>query len=371
MTYTRLAAGTLIGTLTLISLPFLASAETVEELQAQAQALLAKVQQLQAQLATQNAATATTPSGGGVTYDSSSCPLIGRSLTIGASGDDVTRLQQFLARDSAVYPEALVTGYYGSLTQAAVQRWQVKYNIVSSGTPETTGYGVVGPRTAAAISLLCTTGSYGGVSGPSGSSGPVGGFIQVTPVAGNAPLSVAVQATVNTVNSCSGAVYTLDYGDGTVPAQIAVPGGHCAQMTQALGHVYAYGGVYLVTLSAGVHRTTATIQVYGAGAPGTGTSNPVPAGSVTNKWAILSITPAVNGNPLAVALEIEYPRCDGYRIDWGDSSADSIKNPPTTCTKANVEATVNHTYSSSGTYTISLRDSDNDERASSAVSISD
>lgn len=358
-----------LGLAAMLLSPVFASAQTLQELQAQAQALLAKVQQLQAELATQNATTVTnTSTGGGTTY-AGACPQIGRSLSQGDSGDDVTRLQQFLASDPSVYPEALVTGYYGALTEAAVQRWQVKYNIVSSGTPATTGYGVVGPRTAAAISILCSTGSYNGVSGPSGTSGPVGGFVQITPVSGNAPLAVTVQATVNTVNSCAGAVYTLDYGDGTQPAQIAVPAGHCAQMTQALGHTYSYGGVYQITLSAGGHRTSAAVQVFGSGAPsggGTGTS-----GSVPNRWGIISLTPAVNNNPLTVAVEIEYPRCKGYRIDWGDSSADSIKNPPKTCTKANVKVTVNHTYSDSGTYTISLRDDDNDERVSSAVSISD
>ena len=158
-----------------------------------------------------------------------------KALKRGSTGEDVRRLQQFLATDPNIYPEAQITGYYGALTEAAVKRWQVKFNIVSSGTPETTGYGVVGPRTAAAIALQCTgTSPSGGTPGtPS-----VGGFIQVTPIAGNAPLSVAVQATVNTVNSCNGAVYTLDYGDGTVPSQIAVPAGNCQQMTQTLGHSY-------------------------------------------------------------------------------------------------------------------------------------
>src|SRR3989338_8291581 len=166
---------------------------TADQLRAQTEALLARVQQLQAQLATGGSA----PAGStGAEYDSSSCPLIGRSLKRGASGDDVMRLQQFLARDPSVYPEGLASGFYGALTESAVKRWQEKYNIVSSGSPDTTGYGVVGPRTAAAIALLCTTGSYGGIPGPGPAPAPVGGFIQVTPIAGNAPLTVAIQATV-------------------------------------------------------------------------------------------------------------------------------------------------------------------------------
>ena len=433
---------------------------TADQLRAQTQALLARVQQLQAQLATGGSA----PAGStGAAYDSSSCPLIGRSLKRGASGDDVTRLQQFLARDPSVYPEGLASGFYGALTEAAVKRWQVKYNIVSSGSPDTTGYGVVGPRTAAAIALLCTTGSYGGVPGP-GAPAPVGGFIQVTPITGNAPLSVAIQATVNTVNSCGGATYVLDYGDGTQPAQIAVPTGNCTQLVQALAHQYRYGGTYLVTLSAGAHRTSATVQVYGAGPPPlpppppppppsspdsvsasptsgssplavkfTGTINgsascnggaylldfgdnsntevPFPADacrafafevnhtyasggnfiarlyrdsktpsvsqvsiSVTGPtpsttWAILSVTPAVGGNPLAVSVQTEYPACAAYSVDWGDGTIPASVTAQSGCTGSSSSATVDHTYSGAGDYTISLRDGNGTVKATSGIVI--
>lgn len=341
---------------------------TADKLRAQAEALLAKVQQLQAQLGGGGAASPT------VTVDSSLCPNVGRSLKRSSSGDDVRRLQQFLARDISVYPEGLVTGYYGSLTEAAVKRWQAKYNIVSSGTPESTGYGVVGPRTAAAIAILCSTGSYNGIPGPSGGSAPVGGFIQVTPVSGSAPLAIAVQVTVNTVNSCAGATYTLNYGDGTIPSQIAVPIGNCAQMTQTLGHTYQYGGTYLVTLSAGAHRTTATVQAFGAGPPSPAPTpapapTPPPTPAPSTSWGIVSVTPAIGGDPLAVAIEIDYPACAAYSIDWGDGSLPSSVAPQSGCSGGASRSTVNHTYSTGGTYTISLRDGSGAVKASSGVSI--
>jgi len=56
-----------------------------------------------------------------------------------------------LARDATIYPEGLVTGFYGPLTVQAVQRFQIRYDIVTSGTPETTGFGLAGPRTIAKI----------------------------------------------------------------------------------------------------------------------------------------------------------------------------------------------------------------------------
>lgn len=71
-----------------------------------------------------------------------------RILKKGLKGDDVAALQEVLKKDSAIYPDGSVTGYYGTLTVAAVQRFQVKYGIGSSVTP---GYGGVGPLTLAKI----------------------------------------------------------------------------------------------------------------------------------------------------------------------------------------------------------------------------
>lgn len=45
----------------------------------------------------------------------------------------------------------MVTGYFGPLTEHAVQSWQSMHQIVSSGTAQSTGYGSVGPKTRAAI----------------------------------------------------------------------------------------------------------------------------------------------------------------------------------------------------------------------------
>ncbi len=78
-------------------------------------------------------------------------PIFSRSLYLGLQGDDIRKLQEFLAEDKSIYPEGLVTGYYGILTQKAVQRFQCKYNIVCSGDEKLTGYGQVGPKTRAKL----------------------------------------------------------------------------------------------------------------------------------------------------------------------------------------------------------------------------
>jgi len=79
-------------------------------------------------------------------------------LDLGDRGSEVTELQAYLATNASIYPEALVTGYFGQLTMAAVERFQVIQGIVSKGTPATTGYGRVGPRTQFAINAMLASG---------------------------------------------------------------------------------------------------------------------------------------------------------------------------------------------------------------------
>lgn len=76
-----------------------------------------------------------------------------RQLQFGMRGADISDLQRFLATDSAVYPQGLVTGYFGALTQAAVSRFQTRNGIASVGR--------VGPLTLAAINAQMG----GGISG--------------------------------------------------------------------------------------------------------------------------------------------------------------------------------------------------------------
>ncbi|VAW31933.1 hypothetical protein MNBD_CPR01-2, partial [hydrothermal vent metagenome] len=60
---------------------------------------------------------------------------------------NVARLQKILSKDTKIYPEGIISGYFGHLTSRAVQRFQCAYNIVCEGNPWTTGYGVFGPKT--------------------------------------------------------------------------------------------------------------------------------------------------------------------------------------------------------------------------------
>ena len=74
------------------------------------------------------------------------------NLQLGNSGEDVRQLQVFLkSQGTDIYPEGLMTGYLGSLTQKAIERFQVKYGIAKAGDE---GYGYVGPKTRTKINSL-------------------------------------------------------------------------------------------------------------------------------------------------------------------------------------------------------------------------
>lgn len=78
-----------------------------------------------------------------------------RQLRLGMTGEDVKSLQEILATDPDIYPEGKITGYFGSLTEKAVKRFQTKAGIEQAG--------VVGPKTLSKINELLTEGA--GASG--------------------------------------------------------------------------------------------------------------------------------------------------------------------------------------------------------------
>ncbi|MBI5470158.1 peptidoglycan-binding protein [Candidatus Kaiserbacteria bacterium] len=82
-----------------------------------------------------------------------------RQLDIGATGSDVTALQTYLSMDATIYPEGLVTSYFGSLTSAAVSRFQTRNELPPVGR--------VGPLTLAALNAKMSGGvTSGDVNAP-------------------------------------------------------------------------------------------------------------------------------------------------------------------------------------------------------------
>src|SRR3989338_5621656 len=112
-----------------------------------------------------------------------------RQLELGMSGSDVRDLQTFLAQDVTIYPQGLVTGYFGSLTKSAVSNFQVRNGIANVGR--------VGPITMAVINT-----QMGG--------GNVVGFDRFAPVISSLNLSTTNTTVVlnwNTSENASAIVY--------------------------------------------------------------------------------------------------------------------------------------------------------------------
>lgn len=128
----------------------------IEDLQRQIQTLQKQLLELKGELGVEGSKIEEAPA-------PSTLPEFSRPLSLGSRGDNVRDLQAFLAKDKEIYPEGLITGYFGPLTQRAIQRFQEKHNIVTAGTPSASGYGQFGPKTIAKVKELLEEGA--GASG--------------------------------------------------------------------------------------------------------------------------------------------------------------------------------------------------------------
>lgn len=114
-----------------------------------------------------------------------------RQLSMGMSGSDVTALQTFLSKDPSIYPQGLVTGYFGFLTKAAVSNFQTKNGISSVGR--------VGPATLPVLNLQMSNGN--GVTNNSNLNAPM-----ITSVSTNTSRNTA-SVSWNTSEASKGWVY--------------------------------------------------------------------------------------------------------------------------------------------------------------------
>lgn len=86
------------------------------------------------------------------------CLQLSRVLRQGASGKEVEDLQRFLDEEGH-FDFNEITGYFGPITERALQRFQAAEGIVTQGDPQSTGYGQAGPKTMAQIAKKsCLTG---------------------------------------------------------------------------------------------------------------------------------------------------------------------------------------------------------------------
>lgn len=81
-----------------------------------------------------------------------------RQLQVGMSGTDVSALQTFLAKDATLYPQGLVTGYFGFLTKSAVSNFQSRNGLDAVGR--------VGPLTLPILNVQIANGMSSSASAP-------------------------------------------------------------------------------------------------------------------------------------------------------------------------------------------------------------
>src|SRR3989344_988839 len=235
--YTRIlasigVAGILVFSASVAAQP--ASALTADELRSQIKELLTKVAELTRQLNILKGVNTPAPSTTTVSSDTSTrhriCAILYRNLSQGATGDDVTGLQEFL-RDEGHFT-ANATGYFGPITAVALARWQAAQGVDSAG--------VVGPITRERIKLWC---------------GQPARF-SAEPHAGKAPLTVTFKALVGGFTPFR---YAIDFGDGSLAQEVRCP--ENPEIPDVCGgpavveHTYATDGAY-----------TAVLWQFGAGA---------------------------------------------------------------------------------------------------------
>lgn len=344
-----------------VGTPFVARAQTADQLRAQIADLLAQIYALRAQLQPTNTApvTPSTPviptntgigitptaqsTNGLATFQYSRCPDLQYNLERGMSDADVavevTMLQRFLAQDSRLYPEGEITGYFGPATERAVQRFQERHGIVTYGDYAATGYGRVGPRTRHAIKNSC------GVAGTHS--------FAVSPVAGAAPLQVSATFEFRG-SSCTS--YQIDWGDGTTPvSQQAPSGGTCSNdsVRKQATHTYTTAGAYVVTLRVGQGSVYAI--------PIVGRANVLVQGTGTSASEASLYLSSTQGNaPLTVQATVRSDTpssCTSYYINWGDGTAPVQRDASVLgCTSADTfSQQFTHVYQNAGAYVLQAR----------------
>src|SRR3989344_2442418 len=209
-----------------------ASALTVEEIQAQIKTLVARIAELTKQRDASSGANASLSANANANASIAPmmgqrhriCAILNRNLSQGARGDDVQGLQEFLSAEG--YLSANATGYFGPMTANAVARWQASQGV--------SAVGAVGPMSRERIRVWCGGGVNERFSAP--------------PQRGVAPLSVTFYTNISGFRPTSDQ-YTIDFGDGSSEraADCYAPADAC-QRPGENKHTYASDGTYTATL---------------------------------------------------------------------------------------------------------------------------
>ncbi len=343
----KILASTLAG-VSLLVFPILASAQSADQ-NSLIEALRRQIQQLQQQIEQLlHSPSTNVSSDDNAPEPAPICPQlhISRTLSLGMSGEDVRSLQNFLISQGFL-AAGNNTGYFGSLTDAAVKAFQVREGIEPVG--------IVGPQTRAAIVAYCSKPDSAPWTTPITPVGPTTlGFI-ASPTSGAAPLTVTFSAQVSGSNT-----YSINYGDGTSAAMQSLDcAGGCNPFPIRASRTYSAPGTYIAKLydnrtdcRDGLDCSVASVMITVSNSTAGFDPHLNLAASVSGNVATISITP----------VEVGYCSSNGSdqgSINWGDGSTLAAGGTPgylwgLPCNGSNGVFTKTHTYSQSGTYTITV-----------------
>lgn len=267
------------------------------------------------------------------------CPTLYRSLSVGARGNDVISLQQFLSAQG--YLDVSATGYFGVLTKTAVGKWQTQNGVAVYGSG---GYGIFGPLSRSSLLRSC------------GSTQSQQSFSAV-PQSGSVPLTT----TFTTSDSvATNATFSVDFDDGQTGT---LSKGSCIAITAIVGgqggigcsytvsHTYSSNGTYTAKLIKNLCGNTV-----GCEAPSqiVGTAT-ITVGAVSSTGTNFTASPKSGAAPLTVQFTSSAPQGSdvGNTVNFGDGTTGTLGFVPV-CSSCNAMGIVSHTYASIGTYTATL-----------------
>ena len=341
--------------LVFIASPLFASADQLSDLQVQLQSLLAQLTQLRAQLNT----TTNTAVSIATNAPQALCISLVNSLSVddtdADNGGEVTKLQQFLASlGSSIYPEARITGYFGPATLRAVQRWQAAHGVVSSGDPDTTGYGFVGARTRAALAQGCgstnsstqvnatpaTTQAAQPTTPTPSYSYPTPTYPSTAPSTENTAAATTIQVTYpqagnsleNSGEKSSGQIATIQWNEqnGNYPVNIWLLDKN-GQIIKGLGYSVPDTGSYSWGYDPSLTDDTYKIEIDVMYSSGTGGQDRAYSGFFTISQSPLSSVPTISnfsasattissGQPVTLSWSSNAANCSVWREDIGSST---------------------------------------------------